>query len=42
MAISTNPQPTIYRNLYENTVPDYRRHIWRLKFIPAPKEFKPL
>ena len=22
MAISTNPKPTIYRNLYENTSPD--------------------
>ena len=22
MAISTNPKPTIYRNLYENTGPD--------------------
>ena len=24
MAISTNPNPTIYRNLYENTGPGFR------------------
>ena len=23
MAISTNPKPTFYRNLYENTSPDF-------------------
>ena len=27
MAISTNPKPTIYRNLYENTGPAFRRHL---------------
>ena len=32
MAISTNPKPTIYRNLYENIGPDVYL-MWNVSFL---------
>ena len=33
MAISTNQKPTIYRNLYENTGPEYSREDDRIHLL---------